>query len=237
MDEPTAAPPHVLVVDSDALVAEVVTRYLQREGFFVECTGDGEEALHRARHRAPDLIVLDLALPGLGGLEVLRRLRELGPCPVVLLVARGGGSERVLALDLGADDYVTKPFSPRELTARATSVLRRSRAARAAPGAEPAASELVVGDVVVDLRASELRRDGRAVALTVREFDLLAFLVRHPGRTFGREELLEQVWGWASGDASTVTLHVRRLRDKIGEDPARPSRIVTVWGVGYRFQP
>ena len=233
MGEATAAPSHVLVVDDDALVAEVVTRYLQREGYTVECALDGEEALRRVEHRPPDLVVLDVMLPGMDGLEVLRRLRQLGPSrPVVLLTAQGQGtSERALALDHGADDYVTKPFSPRELTARVVSVLRRSQTT-AAPGAD-----LAAGDLVVDLAASEVRRNGRAAPLTAHELDLLAFFVRHPGRTFGRKELLERVWGWASGDASTVTTHVRRLRDKIGDDPARPSRIVTVWGVGYRFQP
>jgi DNA-binding response OmpR family regulator len=224
----------VLVVDDDPTVSDVVRRYLEREGLDVEVLADGAVALERALAVPPDLVVLDLMLPGLSGLEVCRRLRERLPVPIVMLTALGEESDRVLGLEYGADDYVTKPFSPRELTLRVLSVLRR------AAGTEPAPEQteaLVDGDVTVDTGARVATRGGRPLPLTVREFDLLVFLLRNPGRAFGRAELLEQVWGWTFGDQSTVTVHVRRIREKVEDDPAAPKRIVTVWGVGYRFDP
>uniref|UniRef100_UPI001121F5F2 response regulator transcription factor n=1 Tax=Streptomyces recifensis TaxID=67355 RepID=UPI001121F5F2 len=187
-----------------------------------------------ATGRWPDLVVLDLMLPGMDGLEVCARLRERGPVPVIMLTARGDEDDRVLGLEVGADDYVTKPFSPRELVLRVESVLRRTRPAGRTPGAP---GPLAAAGLTLDTAARRATRNGTELALTLREFDLLAFLLRHPGRAFGREELMREVWGWDFGDLSTVTVHVRRLRGKVEEDPARPRLIRTVWGVGYRFEP
>ncbi|MGH9119386.1 MAG: response regulator [Acidimicrobiales bacterium] len=228
-------PVRVLVVDDDPNVSEVVTRYLEREGFAVEAVSNGVVALDRALADPADLIVLDLMLPGLSGLEVCRRLRQITPVPVIMLTARGEENDRIAGLDLGADDYVAKPFSPRELTSRVKAVLRRSRGAVAAPAPDLPA-RLDTGPLAVDVLAREVRLGGEPVALTVKEFDLLVFLMRHPRRAFRREQLLEDVWGYAYGDTSTVTVHVRRLREKIEDDPSNPTRIGTVWGVGYRFE-
>jgi DNA-binding response OmpR family regulator len=222
----------VLVVDDDATVSDVVRRYLERADFEVTLAADGPGALAAAAAHRPDLVVLDLMLPGMDGLEVCRRLRERDPdLPVVMLTALGEEADRVVGLSLGADDYVTKPFSPRELVLRVQSVLRRATRA-----AEPTAEVLEDGDLYLDVARRVARLRGQPLALTVREFDLLAFLMRHPGRAFRRSELLEAVWGWTFGDQSTVTVHMRRLREKIEDDPAMPSRIVTVWGVGYRYE-
>ena len=223
----------ILVVEDDPTVADVVTRYLQHSGFLVEWAADGWTALTAATARPPDLVVLDLMLPGLDGLEVCRRLRRIGPVPVVMLTALGEETDRVLGLELGADDYVTKPFSPRELVLRVQSVLRRARAPLA--GEPPAV--LTDGELVLDAAAHEVRLGGVPVTLTAREYDLLLFLLRHPRQAFGRQELLERVWGWTYGDSSTVTVHVRRLREKVEVNPTVPTRIVTVWGVGYRYEP
>ncbi|GAA1921431.1 response regulator transcription factor [Streptantibioticus ferralitis] len=221
----------VLVVDDDPTVAEIVAGYLDRAGFAVDRAADGPSAVARAAAARPDLVVLDLMLPGLDGLEVCRRIREQGPVPVVMLTARGDEDDRILGLEVGADDYVTKPFSPRELVLRVESVLRRA-GTPAAPG-----PWLRSGPLALDPAARRATRDGVELALTIREFDLLAFFLRHPGRVVGREELMHRVWGWEFGDLSTVTVHVRRLREKVEEDPARPKLISTVWGVGYRFDP
>jgi DNA-binding response OmpR family regulator len=229
----TEAPARILVVDDDPTVAEVVVRYLEREGYTVESVGDGRAALDRAGTDVPDLVVLDLMLPGLDGLEVYRRLRRLAPVPVIMLTARGDEDDRVVGLELGADDYVSKPFSPRELTARVKSVLRRAGGVTTAPG--PGTVE--ADGLLIDLGAREVHVDGTLVTLTAREFDLLAFLARHPRRAFRREELLEVVWGYTYGDTATVTVHIRRLREKIEGDPSSPVHLSTVWGVGYRFDP
>ena len=229
----TDTPARILVVDDDPTVAEVVVRYLEREGYAVESVGDGRDAIDRAGADVPDLVVLDLMLPGLDGLEVYRRLRLLAPVPVIMLTARGDEDDRVVGLELGADDYVSKPFSPRELTARVKSVLRRAGGVTSSPG--PGTVE--TDGLVVDLGAREVRVDGNLVTLTAREFDLLAFLARHPRRAFRREELLELVWGSTYGDTATVTVHIRRLRETIERDPSSPERLTTVWGVGYRFDP
>jgi DNA-binding response OmpR family regulator len=228
----TDAPTRVLVVEDDRTVADVVTRYLEREGFVVESVGDGSEALARADAQLPDLVVLDIMLPGLDGLEVCRRLRSRAPIPVVMLTARGGEEDRVLGLELGADDYVSKPFSPRELTARVKAVLRRA----GSPLFEVHSAGTVEYDgLQIDFGAREARVRGELAALTAREFELLAFLIRRPRQVFRRDELLEHVWGYTYGDTSTVTVHIRRLREKIEDDPSTPRRITTVWGVGYRF--
>ncbi|HKF90269.1 MAG TPA: response regulator transcription factor [Acidimicrobiia bacterium] len=230
----TDTPTRVLVVEDDPTVAEVVTRYLEREGFAVESVGDGNEALASADAQLPDLVVLDIMLPGLDGLEVCRRLRSRAPIPVVMLTARGSEEDRVLGLELGADDYVSKPFSPRELTARVKAVLRR---AGSPLGEVDTAGTVEFDGLQIDLGAREARVHGELAALTAREFELLAFLVRRPRQVFRRDELLEHVWGYTYGDTSTVTVHIRRLREKIEDDPSTPRRITTVWGVGYRFDP
>jgi DNA-binding response OmpR family regulator len=222
----------VLVVDDDPTVSDVVRRYLERDGFVVESAADGAATLAAADARPPDLVVLDLGLPGLDGLEVCRQLRSHGPVPIVMLTARGSETDRILGLELGADDYVTKPFSPRELVLRVQSVLRR-----AASTAVPMPTGVLTdGGLVVDTAAHEVTIDGRRIALTTREYDLLVFFLRHPGEAFERTVLLELVWGWTYADATTVTVHVRRLREKVEVDPALPARIVTVWGVGYRYE-
>jgi DNA-binding response OmpR family regulator len=222
----------ILVVDDDPTVSDVVRRYLERAGFEVRLAADGQAALASFARDRPDLVVLDLMLPGIDGLEVCRRLRTTAEeVPIIMLTALGEESDRVLGLRLGADDYVTKPFSPRELVLRVQSVLRRSVARPPAP-----AETLADGALELDLARRVARLDGAELPLTVREFDLLAFLMRNPGRAFRRAELLEAVWGWTFGDQSTVTVHVRRLREKIERDPANPRRIVTVWGVGYRYE-
>ncbi|MEV7312972.1 response regulator transcription factor [Streptomyces microflavus] len=222
----------VLVVDDDPTVAEVVVGYLHRAGYAVERAGDGPAALERFAAARPDLVVLDLMLPAMDGFEVCRRMRAHGPVPVIMLTARGDEEDRVLGLETGADDYVTKPFSPRELVLRVESVLRRAGAGT--PAAEEA-RPLSGAGLRLDPVARSASRDGAGLALTLREFDLLAFLLRHPGRAFGREELMREVWGWDFGDLSTVTVHIRRLRGKVEQDPARPRLIRTVWGVGYRL--
>jgi DNA-binding response OmpR family regulator len=223
----------VLVVEDDPTVSEVVVRYLEREGYATEAVSDGLAALERARAAPPALVILDLMLPGIDGLEVCRRLRDFAPIPIVILTARGDEEDRVIGLELGADDYVAKPFSPRELVARVKAVLRRADAPM-----RPAPTGVITFDTTtIDLGAREVRRDDEVVALTAREFDLLAFLSRHPRRAFRRDELFEQVWGYTYGDTATVTVHIRRLREKIEVDPSDPRRITTVWGVGYRFDP
>jgi DNA-binding response OmpR family regulator len=221
----------VLVVDDDVMVRDVVGRYLGRAGYHVTVAGDGEQALLAGPDRTAGPVVLDLMLPGLSGLEVCRRLRAAGPVPVVMLTALGEEEDRIAGLELGADDYITKPFSPRELVLRVASVLRRSRSAQPVNQLPPVAD----GGLVVDLAARRAVLDGEQLGLTTREFELLAFLIRHPGQAFTRSELLERVWGWTFGDQSTVTVHVRRLREKVEADPTAPERIATVWGVGYRY--
>jgi DNA-binding response OmpR family regulator len=230
MTEPVAG--RVLVVDDDLTVRDVVRRYLELGGHQVALADNGEDALRWIAEHEPDLVVLDLMLPGIDGLEVCRRLRERSAIPVVMLTALGEEENRIAGLQLGADDYVTKPFSPRELALRVSSVLRRSRAT-AVPGGP---KELADGDLTLDLSAHRATLRGAEMALTTREFDLLMFLMSHPNEAFSREQLLEKVWGWDFGDQSTVTVHVRRLREKIETTPAKPRRIVTVWGVGYRYE-
>ncbi len=228
----------VLVVDDEPTIAEVVARYLDRAGYATRVAGDGAAALALAADRRPDLVVLDVMLPGMDGLEVLRRLRasaEAGhgpPIAVILLTAKGEEADRVDGLQLGADDYVVKPFSPAELVARVDAVLRRT-----AP--DPAVqAPLKVGELVVEPAGRRATIRGQELALTQREFDLLHFLARHPGQVFTRDQLMDAVWQFSFySDASTVTVHVRRLRTKLEVDPARPRHVQTVWGVGYRFQP
>jgi DNA-binding response OmpR family regulator len=233
---PRAARPagRILVIDDDPMLAEVVARYLVRDGFEVEVCGNGRDGLERALVVLPDLVVLDLMLPILSGVEVFRRLRRVAPIPVVMLTARGSEEDRVAGLELGADDYVAKPFSPRELTARVRAVLRRAGGTAVPPAGE---TTLRSGAIEVDLLAAQARRDGAVLALTAKELELLAYFMSHPGQAFPRQELLKEVWGFSVGDTATVTVHVRRLRTKIEDDPADPRLITTVRGIGYRFDP
>ncbi len=223
----------ILVVEDDPTVAEVVVRYLERDGHDVCAVDDGIAALEAVRVEHPRLMVLDLMLPGLDGLEVCRRVRDVAPLPVVMLTARGEEEDRIAGFEIGADDYLAKPFSPRELVARVNAVLRRTEGDVAAADHEP----IRVGDLVIAPGPRELTVAGKRVTITAKEFDLLEFLVRNPRRAFRREELLERVWGYTVGDTATVTVHIRRVREKIEEDPSAPRHLVTVWGVGYRFDP
>jgi two-component system response regulator ResD len=222
----------VLVVDDEPIVREVVVRYLEREGFETLEAADGNGARDLLERSAPSLVVLDLMLPGTDGLELCRWIRARSDLPVIMLTARGEEADRIVGLEIGADDYVTKPFSPRELTARVRTVLRRSR------GPEARDERLAFGDLVIDAATREVTRRGDPVRLTTREFDLLWFLASHPRRVFSRDQLMERVWGYSAAlDTGTVTVHVRRLREKIEDDPSRPRFLETVWGVGYRFRP
>ncbi len=223
----------MLVVDDDPTVSDVVRRYLEQDGCRVRLAADGPAALAAVADEVPDLVVLDLMLGGIDGLEVCRRLRRRLPdLPVVMLTALGEESDRVVGLEVGADDYVTKPFSPRELVLRVRSVLRRT-----VPKPEDKPIVLADDDLVADTGRRIATLGGLPLALTVREFDLLEFLLRHPAQAWTRAQLLDQVWGWQFGDQSTVTVHVRRLREKIEADSADPRRLLTVWGVGYRYEP
>jgi two-component system response regulator ResD len=223
----------ILVVDDEPTVREVVQHYLEREGYRVQAVEDGSAALAAFSADAPDLLVLDLMLPGVDGLEVCRQVRARDSTPIIMLTAKGHESDRIVGLELGADDYVVKPFSPRELVARVRSVLRRTLA-----GDGQRSVPLRTGDVTVDPATREVTVAGRPVSLTVREFDLLAFLVAHPRQVFSRGQLLRQVWEYTwLGDTSTVTVHMRRLRFKVEDDPSNPRRLQTVYGVGYRFVP
>jgi DNA-binding response OmpR family regulator len=224
----------VLVVDDEPMVREVLSRYLVRDGFEVEVAADGELALAAFDARRPDLVLLDLMLPRLDGFEVFRRIRARGGSPVIMITARGDVTERIVGLEIGADDYVSKPFSPAEVVARVRAVLRR-----ADPDESPERDRdlLRIGDLEIDSDAREVRVAGRAVPLTPREFDLLDLLASNPRVVFSRYRLLEELWDVAfDGDPATVTVHIRRLREKIESDPSRPRRLVTVWGSGYRFE-
>jgi DNA-binding response OmpR family regulator len=222
----------VLVVDDERIVRDVVVRYLKRDGFDTLEAADGETARRLIEEGAPNLVVLDVMLPGIDGLALCRWIRSRGELPVIMLTARGEEADRIIGLELGADDYVTKPFSPRELATRVRTVLRRS-------AQTPAAAERLVFDgLTIDARLREVVLDGHGLRLTAKEFDLLFFLASHPREVFSREQLMDRVWGYASAlDTGTVTVHVQRLRSKIERDAKHPLRLETVWGVGYRFVP
>ncbi len=223
----------VLVVDDEPMIREVVVQYLHREGYSTLEAENGDAARELLERQTPSLVVLDLMLPGTDGLALCRWIRRRSELPVIMLTARGEEADRIVGLELGADDYVTKPFSPRELVARVRTVLRRGTAAE-----ERQDERLGFGDVDIDASAREVRKRGRALKLTAREFDLLLFLARHPRRVFSRDQLMSRVWGYEPAfDSGTITVHVRRLREKIEDDPARPRHVETVWGVGYRFSP
>ena len=222
----------VLVVDDEPIVREVVVSYLQREGYRTLEAGDGDHARELVESEAPSLVVLDLMLPGTDGLELCRWIRARSELPVIMLTARGEEADRIVGLELGADDYVTKPFSPRELAARVRTVLRRSSAE------VPKAERLTFDHLAIDARTREVSKNGAELRLTAKEFDLLWFLARHPRQVFSRDHLMDRVWGYeAAVDTGTVTVHVRRLREKIEDDPSQPRFLQTVWGVGYRFNP
>jgi DNA-binding response OmpR family regulator len=222
----------VLVVDDEPMVREVVTAYLEREGYKVTCVDNGTDALTAIATGSPDVVVLDVMLPGVDGFRILSEVRKSGDVPVIMLTARTEEPDRVLGLELGADDYVTKPFSPRELAARVRSVLRRARPAAAT-------EHLEFDDLVIDGATREVVVRGEVVEFTPKEFDLLAFLAASPRKVFSRGDLLVYVWDSSPDyqDPSTVTVHVRRLRRKMEIDPEQPRWIKTVWGVGYRFEP
>jgi DNA-binding response OmpR family regulator len=222
----------VLVVDDEPIVRDVVVRYLERDGYRTLEAGDGMSAREILERDAPSLVVLDVMLPALDGLELCRWIRARGDLPVIMLTALGEEADRIVGLELGADDYVTKPFSPRELAVRVRNLLRRSAPSGLQEGT------LEFGGVTVDAASREARREGRPLKLTLKEFDLLLFLASHPRRVFTRNQLMDAVWGFTSAyDTGTVTVHVRRLRQKVEPDPARPRFLETVWGVGYRFTP
>jgi DNA-binding response OmpR family regulator len=222
----------VLVVDDEPIVREVVVRYLEREGYRTLEAGDGDAAREAIEGAGADLVVLDVMLPGTDGLELCRWIRSRSELPVIMLTARGEEADRIVGLELGADDYMTKPFSPRELAARVRSVLRR-----AVPAGAPS-ERLDFGDLVLERESREARRGGIELKLTTKEFDLLWFLASHPRRVFSRDQLMASVWGYTAAlDSGTVTVHVRRLREKIEDVPSEPRHIQTVWGVGYRLVP
>jgi DNA-binding response OmpR family regulator len=222
----------VLVVDDEEIVRDVVVRYLQRDGYETLEAADGAEALRLLEEQQPSLVVLDVMLPQHDGLEICRWIRSRSDLPIIMLTARGEEADRIVGLELGADDYVTKPFSPRELAVRVRNLLKRA-ASTPALGAS-----VSFGDVELDADAREVRRAGVPLKLTLKEFDLLWFLASHPRRVFSRDQLMESVWGYTSSlDTGTVTVHVRRLREKIEADPSRPRHLETVWGAGYRFTP
>ncbi len=224
----------ILIVEDEPTIVEVVVRYLEREGFRTATASDGVGALLAVAREQPALLILDLMLPGVDGFDLLKRLRADSNLPVVMLTARSDEADRVIGLELGADDYVTKPFSPRELVARVKAVLRRTQ--DPAAHVANAANLLTIGNLQLDLAARAVQLDGVTLTLTGREFDLLAFLMRNTNQVFTREQLLDQVWGFTFvGDLSTVTVHIRRLREKIERDPANPTLIQTVWGVGYKL--
>jgi DNA-binding response OmpR family regulator len=222
----------VLVVDDEPIVRDVVVRYLRREGYETLEAGDGAVAQELVRTREPNLVVLDLMLPGMDGLRLCQWIRERSELPVIMLTARAEEADRIVGLEVGADDYVTKPFSPRELAARVRTVLRRS--SRTSSTRE----RIVHGELELDAAAREVTKAGRLLRLTAREFDLLWFLASHPRRVFSRDQLMDRVWGYEPAfDTGTITVHVRRVREKIEDEPSRPRHLQTVWGVGYRFCP
>jgi DNA-binding response OmpR family regulator len=222
----------VLVVDDEPIVRDVVVRYLRREGYETLEAGDGVQAQELLREHEPSLVVLDLMLPGMDGLQLCQWIRTRSELPVIMLTARAEEADRIGGRELGADDYVTKPFSPRELAARVRTVLRRSRLSGGS------AERIVHGDLELDAAAREVTKAGRALRLTAKEFDLLWFFASHARRVFSRDQLMDRVWGYEPAfDTGTVTVHVRRLREKIEDDPSQPQHLETVWGVGYRFCP
>jgi DNA-binding response OmpR family regulator len=233
MEENAMNEPIILVVDDEPSISEVVSIYLRRAGYQVVIARDGQAALEALEKQPPDLVVLDLMLPKVDGLEIARRLRAEGDTPIIMLTARRGETDRVLGLEMGADDYVVKPFSPQELVSRVRAVLRRTL------GTTPSTEQpLTFGDLRIDPQTRLVEVNGEETSLTAKEFDLLWVLARHPRQVFNRDQLLDLVWGLTEYiDPSTVTVHVRRLREKVELDPSKPRHVQTVWGVGYKFEP
>jgi DNA-binding response OmpR family regulator len=230
MSEPT-----ILVVEDEPSIGEVVTVYLKRAGYQVSMARDGAAALDMLGQRLPDLVVLDLMLPKVDGLEITRWLRAHGETPIIMLTARREERDRIAGLEMGADDYVVKPFSPQELVSRVRAVLRRTRGAAGTGGSE---AVLTFEGLTIDPGRHLVEVNGSEVSLSAKEFDLLWLLARHARQVFSRDQLLDRVWGLSEYiDPSTVTVHVRRLREKIEADPANPHHVLTVWGVGYKFEP
>ena len=224
----------ILIVDDEPIVREVVAQYLTQDGFKVESAADGNEAMIRFATARPDLVLLDLMLPGIDGLEVCRRIRAQSNVPVIMVTAKGDEIDTIIGLSVGADDYISKPFSPRELVARIKAVLRRASTPPPTVEGDP----LHFGPLTIRPDRRQVEIGGQNVDLTAREFDLLEFLAKHPGHVFSRDELLDKVWDWSyASDGGTVTVHIRRLRQKIESDPERPRYVKTVWGVGYKFEP
>jgi DNA-binding response OmpR family regulator len=224
----------IVIVEDEPSISEVVSLYLKRAGYQVTCLADGDAAQAAFQESLPDLVILDVMLPGVDGFSLTRNLRDRSDVPIILLTSRREESDRIAGLELGADDYVVKPFSPQELVSRVRAVLRRTQA-----GAPPAeSSPLSFKDIQINAQTRDVRRSGQAVDLTAKEFDLLLHLAGHPRQVFTRDQILEQVWGaYDYIDPSTVTVHIRRLREKIEQDPTSPEHILTVWGVGYKFEP
>jgi DNA-binding response OmpR family regulator len=233
MEENAMNEPTILVVDDEPSISEVVSIYLRRAGYQVVIARDGQAALEALEKQPPDLVVLDLMLPKVDGLEIARRLRAEGDTPIIMLTARRGETDRILGLEMGADDYVVKPFSPQELVSRVRAVLRRTL------GTTPSTEQpLTFGDLRIDPQTRLVEVNGEETSLTAKEFDLLWVLARHPRQVFNRDQLLDLVWGLTEYiDPSTVTVHVRRLREKVELDPSKPRHVQTVWGVGYKFEP
>ena len=221
--------PTVLVIDDEAEIVDLLRDFLEADGFAVAAASDGSEALIALDRTRVDCVILDVMMPGASGFDVCRRIREASEVPILFLSARDGDSDKIRGLGLGGDDYVVKSATPAEVVARVKAVLRRSRRV------EAPSAVLDYGRLVLDVRAREVRVAGKPVAFTAREFDLLRLLAEHPRQVFTREQLFERFWG-EYGDRHTVTVHVGRIREKIEEDPARPRHVVTVWGVGYRFE-
>lgn len=223
----------ILLVDDEVSIVEFVQINLERAGYQVISAYDGNEAIQLAKKERPSLVVLDIMLPGLDGFEVLREIRRFSNVPVIMLTAKGEDIDKILGLELGADDYITKPFNPRELTARIKAILRRVDKQN---GDRDDASRIIAGDLEIELNKREVFVRGDSVELTPKEFDLLEFLASNPGKVFSRESLLRELWGYDYyGDSKTVDVHVRRLREKVEEEPSKPKYILTVWGVGYKF--
>jgi DNA-binding response OmpR family regulator len=223
----------VLVVDDEPIVRDVVVRYLERDGYRTLEAATGDEARHLLELQAPALVVLDVMLPGTSGLELCRWIRARSEVPIVMLTALGEEADRIVGLELGADDYLTKPFSPRELAIRVRNLMRRT-----APSIPRSTPTIAFGDVVIDPVAREVRKDGALLRLTLKELDLLLFFASNPRQVFSRDQLMDRVWDYRSAlDTGTVTVHVRRLRKKIEDDASRPHHLETVFGSGYRFTP
>lgn len=234
--EPEPAQRRVLIVDDEASIREVLGQYLALEGFAVQGAADGVEALRAVQSAPPDLIILDLMLPGIDGIEVCRRVRQSSATPILMLTARGDEAAKIEGFRAGTDDYVTKPFSPREVVLRVQAIMRRLEATTVPAMVLDGA--LRVGALVIQPSLRRVERDGVRLDLTAKEFDLLHFLAAHPRQVFTRQQLLDHVWDYDYyGDPSTVTVHIRRLREKVEPDPARPLHVKTVWGIGYKFEP